>query len=51
MADEKIKAAFDANTGAVRGVFSGKALHVPARTIALYQQRVQRNLRRLLKKL
>ena len=47
MVDEKIKAAVDANVEAARSIASGKALQVPARTIALYQKRVRANLRRL----
>ncbi len=50
MVDEKIKAAFNANTNALDSVFAGKALQIPARTLALYHARVRRNLRRLSKK-
>ena len=49
MVDEKIKAALDANLDAARCLASGKGPHVPTRTVALYQKRVARNLRRLLK--
>lgn len=50
MVDEKVKAAFDAGIDAARSIASGKAHHVPARMIALYQKRVGNNLRRLLRK-
>jgi hypothetical protein len=50
MTDEKIKAALDAQAGAARSIMTGKALLIPARTLALYQKRVGQNLRRLLKK-
>ena len=49
MVDEKLKAAFDANADAARSIATGKALHVPGRTLTLYQKRVANNLRRLLK--
>jgi len=49
MVDEKIKAAFEANADAAQSILSGKATRVPGRTLALYQKKVGRNLRRLLK--
>jgi hypothetical protein len=50
MVEEKIKTAFEANADAARRIVSGKALQVPARTLAPYQKHIGNNLRRLLKK-
>jgi len=49
MISEKMKAAFEANADAAQSILSGKANRVPGRTLALYQKKVGRNLRRLLK--
>ena len=49
MVSEKIKAATAANLSAARSVLTGQAHLAPGRTIALYQKRVSKNLRRLSK--
>jgi hypothetical protein len=47
MVSEKAQAAFDAQFMVAKSVMSGEAHLVPARTVALYRDRVQANHRRL----